>query len=151
MVPWMSIEDQCSGHIQRLPKMEHLIEWLYSLAQSSWGGIQYKSESCLLPCTLLSAHATYQASGTSKILQHNWINLHFDERVAVERVVLSYDSENLLVEIGSCLGLWLGLSAVGIFDMIVIAVLQTKEWFEKHKLLQNQVQVKPINDHLENK
>ena len=141
MVPWMSKEDQCSGHIHLLPKMEHLIEWLYSLVQSSWGGIQYKSKSCLLPCSLLSAHATYQASGTSTILTHNYISLHFDESVAVERIVLSYDSATLLVEIGSCLGLWLGLSAVGVFDILVIAVFKTKGWFNKHKLHQNQVQV----------
>ena len=141
MVPWMSKEDQCSGHIQRLPEMEHLIEWLYSLVQSSWGGIQYTSESCLLPCSLLSAHATYQASGTHSILQYNYISLHFDERVAVEQILLFYNSENLLVEIGSCLGLWLGLSAVGVFDLLVIAVFKIKEWFNKHKLHQNQDQV----------
>ena len=140
MVPWMSKEDQCSGHIQRFPEMEHLIEWLYSLVQSSWGGIQHTSESCLLPCSLLSAHATYTASGTNGVLQYNFISLHFDERVAVERIVLSYDSATLLVEIGSSLGLWLGLSVVGIFDLLVIAVFKSKEWFDKHKLHQNQDQ-----------
>lgn len=34
-------------------------------------------------------------------------------------MVLAYGFGSLLVEIGSCLGLWLGLSIVGVFDVLV--------------------------------
>ena len=37
----------------------------------------------------------------------------------VESVVLAYGFDDLLVEIGSSLGLWLGLSVVGMFDVFV--------------------------------
>ena len=67
-----------------------------------------------------------QVSWRGSTLQYNWINLHLDERVHVERTVLTYDSTSLLVEIGSCLGLWLGLSVVGVYDIAVIAVYKVK-------------------------
>ena len=36
------------------------------------------------------------------------------------------DLEDLLVEVGSCLGLWLGLSVVGIFDIVVLVLVRMK-------------------------
>ena len=39
--------------------------------------------------------------------------------IKVESVVLAYGFDDLLVEIGSSLGLWLGLSVVGIFDVFI--------------------------------
>ena len=56
--------------------------------------------------------------------------------------MLAYDSTALLVEIGSCLGLWLGFSVVGkdntvsslvvgIFDIIVLAALTSKKLSKK--------------------
>ena len=64
MVPWISDNDACVGLVHVEPKHKDLVEWLHSLVLSSWGGIQYKSAICPLPCTLLSAHATFQISGT---------------------------------------------------------------------------------------
>ena len=55
MVPWLTQEDdQCKGHVPRLPQHEDLINWLRGMVLSSWGGYQYNSEVCLLPCTLIS-------------------------------------------------------------------------------------------------
>ena len=42
-------------------------------------------------------------------------------------MVLAYDLIALLVETGSCLGLWLGLSVVGVFDILVIVASQVKK------------------------
>ena len=43
--------------------------------------------------------------------------------------VLAYDFSQLLVEIGSSLGLWLGLSVVGMLDVVVLIVLRIKKLF----------------------
>ena len=43
------------------------------------------------------------------------------------------DLEDLLVEVGSCLGLWLGLSVVGIFDIVVLVLVRMKTVHEKLK------------------
>ena len=48
--------------------------------------------------------------------------LQFEEEVDIEEIVLAYDFEDLLVEIGSCLGLWLGLSVVGIYDLMAVGI-----------------------------
>ena len=50
------------------------------------------------------------------------IKLVFDGTADVQTSVLAYDLDALLVEVGSSLGLWLGLSVVGIFDEIVLVL-----------------------------
>ena len=45
-------------------------------------------------------------------------------------MVLAYDLIALLVETGSCLGLWLGLSVVGVFDILVIVASQVKKFIK---------------------
>ena len=105
--------------------MSHLNN-LFAASFRAWGGIQYKSERCLLPCTVLSAHATYQQYGTGTFPQ-NFLGLFFEENIAVEEIALAYDSTALLVEIGSCLGLWLGLSVVGVYDLLVLTTLRARD------------------------
>ena len=125
MVPWMSFEHQCNRPIRKHSENVNLVEWIVSLALHTFGGIQYKSGRCPLPCTVLSAYSTHLISGNGN-LKTNFIELFFKEAVIVENIVLAYDSTALLVEIGSCLGLWLGLSVVGVFDLVVHAVVRTK-------------------------
>ena len=48
----------------------------------------------------------------------------------VEKIVAAYGVEELLVEVGSCLGLWLGLSVVGIFDEIVLVFNKIKTFIQ---------------------
>ena len=54
------------------------------------------------------------------------INLFFENIVNVERIGPAYGTVDLLVEVGSCLGLWLGLSVVGIFDILVLVFFKIK-------------------------
>ena len=106
MVPWMSKLDHCTEPLQKLPEHESVAQMLFSLSYRAWGGIQYKSNVCPLPCTLVSTHATFQQSGSG--FSENGIFLHFEDDIKVENIVLAYDFAALLVEIGSSLGLWLG-------------------------------------------
>lgn len=122
MVPWMSGINQCEGHIQILPEQEKLKQWLFELIDATWAGFQYVSASCPLPCTIMSVHAKYQLTTTKLNSTKNIIFLHFENNVKEETIVIAYGLGDLLVEIGSSLGLWLGLSVVGIFDVIVVVV-----------------------------
>ena len=121
MVPWMSEYDQCSEPIQRRPQHNQLREWLVHMYKYSKTGFHYQSDSCQLPCTKISIHSIFQDSRTRKS-GPNKINLYFAENIPVEKTVLAYGFVSLLVEIGSSLGLWLGLSVVGMFDVSVLAV-----------------------------
>ena len=108
------------------------MNWIYALVWSSWGGTEYKSETCLPSCTLLSAHSSYLQSEQNTNWSTNSIGLWFEETVKVEHIVWVYDFQALVVEIGSCLGLWLGLSVVGVFDGIVLTILHAKKMFDKN-------------------
>ena len=124
MIPWISDNNTCLGPIHRMPKHESLLQWIYEIVDDAFGGIQYHSESCPLPCSTVSLHVTYLHSGDYVT---NNIALYFAKKVKVETIVLAYDFTALLVEIGSCLGLWLGLSVVGFFDVLLQAIFHVKE------------------------
>lgn len=47
------------------------------------------------------------------------MDVEHDEQVTVHTLTYSYDAFSLAVEIGSALGLWLGMSAIGILDVII--------------------------------
>ena len=120
MVPWLSDQDACLGSIERLPKYDTLVQWLFRISLQSWGNIIYTSEQCSPPCSYLTAHSTKSLTGIN--WRKNNVELYFVEHVEIEKIQLAYDSGDLLVEIGSCLGLWLGLSVVGIYDIVATLV-----------------------------
>ena len=105
-----------------IPGQEKLSKWLFELVDSTWAGFQYESTSCPMPCTIISVNARYQQTTTKENSTKNSVFLYFENRVQVETVVIAYDFVSLLVEIGSSLGLWLGLSVIGIFDVAVVVV-----------------------------
>ena len=81
------------------------------------GAIDFESE-CKLPCN--QVHLDVQTvkkryydnyKGQSLIVQ-------FDSSVEILEEKNNYNEFDLMVEVGSSLGLWIGLSALGIFDLI---------------------------------
>ena len=76
---------------------------------------------------LILGHAKYLQSGTGN--SHNYISIDFAPDVELEYVVLQYDFPSLIVDFGSSLGLWLGLSVVGIYDLIVTLMIKIKFLF----------------------
>ena len=113
MFPWMSSQDACTGDLPRLAKHQPLIDWTINLIYDAWGGIEHKSESCLVPCNLLHFQTEYHGSGPAGPGGQGKFFIHFGMDINVEKELLAYDETDLLVEIGSCLGLWLGLSVIG--------------------------------------
>lgn len=71
---------------------------------------------CKLPCTQvhLAVHQTKNINYKGKI---NWLDIQFEDTVSIWEETNNYTFFNLLVEIGSSLGLWIGLSVIGIFDL----------------------------------
>ena len=129
MVPWMGQDNSCQGPFARLPEHEGLLDWIFVMVISSMGGKQYESKKCPLPCSILSVKSTYlqnfiAADGMNKFI------LFFTNDIQVMRIVLAYGLDDLLVEVGSCLGLWLGLSVVGIVDIIVLVFVRMKTVLE---------------------
>ena len=100
---------------QMFEKHRPTIKWLQELALTSLGGRIYKPDSCLPPCIILTATPKQQQKFDNS---DRFIFIFFNEVVQVQNTVLAYDIGSLLVELGSSLGLWLGLSVVGVFDLL---------------------------------
>ena len=56
------------------------------------------------------------------INDQNWAEFKFADVVNVETEINGYDSFRLVIEVGSSLGLWLGLCIIGIFDLVIEGV-----------------------------
>ena len=98
----------------RLHKHEHAVNFLSNITLNAIGG-KIAPNICLPPCTILTATSQQQQVYSSKFRR---VTLNFGDIVQVQTTVLAYGVDSLLVEVGSSLGLWLGLSVVGVFDLL---------------------------------
>ena len=74
-------------------------------------------EACLPPC--VSMHLKLLEIQRIPIQHNAFAKFEIIETVKVSTDVYAYDMFSLVVDLGSALGLWLGLSALSIFDLIV--------------------------------
>ena len=81
---------------------------------------------CLRPCTQVRIQMT-RYMYRENVVTTNYVRVHSVDEVAVFTDAYSYDVLNLIVDLGSSLGLWLGLSAVSIYDCLASFVMQTCE------------------------
>ena len=136
MIPWLPGEDHCSGVLERLPKHEDVLKWIKVMYRDAFTGDLYHSSSCQLPCTRVTAHATFLQERRRRYRGYHKISIYFKEKVNVETVILAYDIESLLVEIGSSLGLWLGLSVIGLFDVLLLMILRIRQVADRQTIRQ---------------
>ena len=73
---------------------------------------------CLPDCLKMSLQLKQTSNSYGK--KHTRLSIFTSEQVDVIKDTYSYDLFNLVVDIGSSLGLWLGLSALNIFDNFII-------------------------------
>ena len=59
----------------------------------------------------------------------NKLTIYFEENVKVKTIGPAYGTKALIVEIGSSLGLWLGISVVGLFDIFVATLFKVLGFF----------------------
>ena len=73
---------------------------------------------CLPPCLKMSLQLKQISRSFGK--RYGRLSILISEGVDVVKDTYSYDLFNLVVDIGSSLGLWLGLSALNIFDNFIL-------------------------------
>ena len=127
-LPWASApgdQDVCHGRIR-------LDAEAYATYKKSFNELFEKirlsqvheaSYVCLKPC--------FDLRIKSKLLkvtgrEPGTVTLNFQKKAKVTKSVKAYGLFDLIVEVGSCLGLWIGLSALGVFDL----VLDTAKWIK---------------------
>ena len=129
-VPWLSNPGNpanCRGKVQLT---ENLVTEFSEKFATFWHNVKIlgnaHSNACLKPCTEL------QADCTLTTLDHNGddlININFNKQVRVTKYQKAYGIFELIVEVGSSLGLWIGLSALGVYDIFLLAGTAVKERF----------------------
>ena len=73
---------------------------------------------CLKPCLTMDLKLRL-VHKVSNMVDNGGAEISLNDEVVVHTAVIAYDMFNLVVDLGSALGLWLGLSALSIFDTIL--------------------------------
>ena len=87
---------------------DNLLEFTSSREMDCW-------DKCLKPCTSMSV-VIKKTDYNSNLLGRSWLNLKASTEVTVYTEVYGYDALSLIVDLGSAMGLWLGLSALSVLD-----------------------------------
>ena len=93
--------------------------------------IDFESE-CNLPCDQMLFHVQkigYEIAD----FEWNWIDIMFDEEVTILEEKSNYTGFDLIVDAGSSLGLWIGLSALGVFDFLYDFALKVVKFIQNLK------------------
>ena len=83
-----------------------------------------ESQTCLRPCQEVKAISklkNWAQLSTDYSVKLMGINLNFRKTVKVTTHHKAYGLFDLIVDVGSSLGLWIGLSALGMFDLVIEA------------------------------
>ena len=116
-IPWMSHKDNCQGLINSTYR-EETDKYLDDIIYYSNMALNLPSTSCKVPCVQLRATSKFLSTIETKNGNNTFI-LHFDPTIKVRESISQYNGFDLTVEVGSALGLWLGLSAIGLFDYMI--------------------------------
>jgi hypothetical protein len=102
----------------------------YNIRKFSHGKEHEITKNCLQPCKTMQITKVRNFFLTNR-LNNAKIKIAMNDKVTVVKAVYSYDLFNLIVDLGSALGLWLGLSALSIFDYTVLYLVNTKNTCSK--------------------
>jgi hypothetical protein len=117
MPPWMSKNRQCEGNIPNKPNNYFVNTTMDTLLYCGLTGLEYSFDARKVPC--------HQMKITSRFLKElvasdrPTLTFNFDRRVEKHYNIQNYDAFDFIVEVGSALGLWLGLCVASIFDLIL--------------------------------
>ena len=109
----------CDANMSKLVSDEQIIYEVQNEMNKLVTGFELNMfKQCMKPCMTMQLNYNLRRH-ILKRLDKSDIRIMFDEKVTVFKDVFAYDGFNLVVDVGSALGLWLGLSALSIFDKIL--------------------------------
>ena len=129
--PWVSPQDQCTGlqkasnaTFQELMKEPHdtTVEILDMKTYAAKGR-------CTKSCTLTRSTILSNGKERKTFSPSAFLKIKFDNFVIKHTKVLGYNFSDFLIDMGSSLGLWFGLSVFGILDLVIIIM----QWMKNFK------------------
>ena len=117
--PWFQFNSTLtceSGKIITIPDEKYEI---YNLFAKFISGMELDVlDSCMPPCVAMS-FKLYELDHYSNRLGNAHVQIKIKDEVTVYTYAEAFDEFGLIVDLGSALGLWLGLSALSIFDTLM--------------------------------
>ena len=105
---------------------------LYPTMQTFWETVLIAGSSntnvCLKPCKSVQAHSTLTTKESDSFAK---VLLNFETTVKVVTYHKAYGLFDLVVEVGSSLGLWIGLSALGVYDLMLMVPVNVQKCLTK--------------------
>ena len=122
-VPWIAAPHDpgmCKGrvHITEKAKKDSDEKIIHEIERMKASKTTEQFQKCLKPCRELRAFSTFRSTESIGLRFTGTTTLAFQRKVKVTRYMWTYGHFDLVVEIGSSLGLWIGLSALGVFDLL---------------------------------
>lgn len=119
--PWLSDENQCNGtyhdnFLEAIPDFEGEFHWpVYTLHNS-----QLESE-CKTSCNR-TKYLVVEGESISDYHGYGAAYISFVQNVQMTEKVANYHMFDFIIDVGSSMGLWLGLSVFGLYDLAVTVV-----------------------------
>ena len=129
--PWLSSKDECSRttttHDQTKQEISEIIYQNFTSPQEKLK-ILNTEKKCKNPCrkmtNTISLAAQYRHFGKTTL------EFRFRNTVKIEKKIVVYTFFNFIIDVGSSLGLWLGLSALGITDLVIQVLMVAKTFIK---------------------
>ena len=124
--PWLSPQDQCNALLNTTDVDDFVYTKRYHTVNNIEEMKNYAAkERCTKAC--LVTRLNIYKNGVKTGFGPSILNLVFDDIVVKKTKILAYNFSEFLIDIGSSLGLWFGLSVFGITDLGIMVL----QWAEK--------------------
>ena len=128
ILPWMNMDPSCSNYlplasVKKSNYVKHLGAYGHKLMAAR--GCRYQS--CPKPCAelLVKSELTYQMlTGKDKLDGRLFLDFAKYANIIVHEI--EYTCFHLIVDVGSSLGLWIGLSILGLYDLALDIMIKFK-------------------------
>ena len=134
MPPWLSFTNQCYKNITTY---KHTKKEISDKIGKKFKFPKYDSRPTEAetncndnPCKKMTNRISMTSDRMGNGLNSAYLKFRFKKTVRVEKKVIVYTWFNFIIDVGSSLGLWLGLSALGITDLAIEAFMVAKKWLK---------------------
>ena len=121
--PWLTHKDQCDANMNVTEK--NSVEFFDKTWYVANGintmdtDIYLGKKKCPKPCTIQKSIVMFNEK-EKNVFNETYLTLIFDKEVVHTTKQLGYGPSEFLVDMGSSLGLWFGLSVFGITDLVIM-------------------------------